>query len=80
MPVSRRFNIKNKSSDKTKESTRGIASALAMIGDFVLQQPREIKFHTRARGNSPDRLAVEASFVRGFAISQALPVKVGLCL
>ena len=45
---------------------------------IVLQQLRFIKFHTRARGESLDRLTVETSFIFGFAIFQALPVKIGL--
>ena len=36
------------------------------FGDLVLQQLKNIKFHTRALCHSLGRLAVEVSFIIGF--------------
>lgn len=78
MPVSRRLISISKLGTNRKKALVGVQVRWLSSAIIVLQQLRFIKFHTRARGKSLDRLTVETSFMFGFAIFQALPVRIGL--
>ena len=78
VPVSRRLTSISKLKTKRKKALVGVQVRWLSSAIIVLQQLRFIKFHTRARSKSLDRLTVETSFFLGFAIFQTLPVKIGL--
>ena len=77
MPFSRRLTSISKLKTKRKKALIGIQVRWLSSAIIILQQLRFIKFHTRARSKSLDRLTVETSFILGYAIFQALPVKIG---
>ena len=51
---------------------------MAEIGDYNFTTVKIYKISYTCSRQSLDRLTVETSFISGFAISQALPVKIGL--
>lgn len=50
MPVNRRLTFNFRLLTNRKKALVGVSSAMADVGDVVLQQLRIIKFHTRAHG------------------------------
>ena len=67
MPVSRRLTSISKLKTKRKKALIGIQVRWLSSAIIILQQLRFIKFHTRARSKSLDRLTVETSFILGFS-------------
>lgn len=81
MPINRRLTFNFRLWTNQKNALVGISSAMADVGDVVFTTVKDYKIsYTSSRLDSLDRLTVETSFIYGFAISQTLPVKIGLSI